>query len=236
MAKLLRGALDGRGLTLASLSFASGSTDVLSFVVFGNVFTSAMTGNTALLAIAVARGHLLPAPHSLMALLGFALGTVLAAALRPRDKRHQAQQGLTRLLLLEIAGLGGCAALWTLSRQPSDESALLAAILLSALGMGVQGVAGRSINAKGVSTIVFTSVLITIVTSLSDTLTGRARLSRSGGLGIHLGSFGAYVAGGLLAAVLVTPQAEMLAWLPVAAVMVALGGSRFMQADEEAST
>ncbi len=236
MAKLLRRALDGRGLTLASLSFASGSTDVLSFVIFGNVFTSAMTGNTALLAIAVARGHLLPAPHSLIAVLGFVLGTVLAAALSPSDKRHQARQGLARLLLVEIAGLGGCAALWTLSRHQGAESTLLAAILLSALGMGIQGVVARSIDAKGISTIVFTSVLITILTSLTDALTGRARLSRGRGLGIHLGSFGAYVAGGLLAAVLVTPQAEMLAWLPVAAVIVALGGSRFMRADEEAST
>jgi uncharacterized membrane protein YoaK (UPF0700 family) len=47
-------------LGLASLSFASGCTDVLTFLKLGNVFTSAMTGNTALLAIELGREILLP--------------------------------------------------------------------------------------------------------------------------------------------------------------------------------
>ena len=44
-------------LSLVFLSLASGCTDVLSFLKLGNVFTSAMTGNTALLAIALGQGQ-----------------------------------------------------------------------------------------------------------------------------------------------------------------------------------
>jgi Protein of unknown function (DUF1275) len=43
-------------LGLASLSLASGCIDVLSFLKPGDVFTSAMTGNAALLAIAIGQG------------------------------------------------------------------------------------------------------------------------------------------------------------------------------------
>jgi uncharacterized membrane protein YoaK (UPF0700 family) len=38
-------------LGLALLGLASGSTDVMAFLMLGNIFTSAMTGNTALLVI-----------------------------------------------------------------------------------------------------------------------------------------------------------------------------------------
>ena len=54
---------------LASLSFASGCTDVLTFLKLGNVFTSAMTGNTALLAIEIGRSDMAGASRALMALL-----------------------------------------------------------------------------------------------------------------------------------------------------------------------
>jgi Protein of unknown function (DUF1275) len=42
--------IGNKALGLAWLSFASGCTDVLSFLELGDVFTSAMIGNTALLA------------------------------------------------------------------------------------------------------------------------------------------------------------------------------------------
>jgi uncharacterized membrane protein YoaK (UPF0700 family) len=44
-------------LTLALLAFASGTTDVLSFLALSGVFTSAMTGNTALLGLAAGQGQ-----------------------------------------------------------------------------------------------------------------------------------------------------------------------------------
>jgi len=48
-------------LGLALLALASGGTDVMAFLTLGNIFTSAMTGNMALLAIAVGQGRLISA-------------------------------------------------------------------------------------------------------------------------------------------------------------------------------
>src|SRR5437660_11648422 len=73
-----RGYRNCDALGLALLSFASGATDVLAFIKLGHLFTSAMTGNTALLAIALGQGHVAAAGRSLTALLGFALGLALA--------------------------------------------------------------------------------------------------------------------------------------------------------------
>jgi uncharacterized membrane protein YoaK (UPF0700 family) len=210
-------------LALVWLSVTSGCTDVLSFLKFGDVFTSAMTGNTALLAIAIGRGHLLAALHSVTALLGFTLG-VAAAVQNLQDTEQNPRLKLRRLLLVEIASLAGCAALWS-ARGASPEGVILyAIILLSAVGMGIQGVAARIIDSRGISTIVFTSVLISIMTSLAG---GSARRSTPfapvTGIRGHLGAFAAYSLGALLAALLVAECVELLVWIPMIAVTLALG-------------
>lgn len=44
-------------LALTALALASGVTDVAAFLTLGDVFTSAMTGNTALLGVALSQGR-----------------------------------------------------------------------------------------------------------------------------------------------------------------------------------
>jgi len=68
-------------LGLTTLAMGSGVTDVTTFLTLGDVFTSAMTGNTALLGIALSQGRLLSAAHSFSALLGFAIGAALGATI-----------------------------------------------------------------------------------------------------------------------------------------------------------
>src|SRR5258706_2316803 len=99
-------------LGLALLSFASGATDVLAFIKLGHLFTSAMTGNTALLAIALGQGHLAAAGRSLTALLGFALGVALATVVNARRAQLSGPPtDPSRLLLLELLFLVSCTAL-----------------------------------------------------------------------------------------------------------------------------
>jgi uncharacterized membrane protein YoaK (UPF0700 family) len=125
-------------LGLAWLSFASGCTDVLSFLKLGDLFASAMTGNSALLAIALARGEMLPASRSLTALVGFMLGASLATAMRLGGREQQnTTRRLRSLLLMEIVLLAGCAALWRASPDPIQGKALYSVILLLAGSMGV---------------------------------------------------------------------------------------------------
>jgi uncharacterized membrane protein YoaK (UPF0700 family) len=212
-------------LGLASLSLASGCTDVLSFLELGNLFASAMTGNTALLAVAIGGGQLLAASRSLTALVGFGLGVALATAIQAAW-HVPPRRDLSWLLLLELFFLVGGAALWSASPEPILGGALYAVILLSALSMGIQAVGPRSINASGISTIVFTSVLVRIVTSVTDALARPAAGSASlAGIRPHLAAFGAYGCGALLTGILVAQHLGELIQVPVAAVVLALGSS-----------
>jgi uncharacterized membrane protein YoaK (UPF0700 family) len=216
---------DCDNLGLASLSRSAGCTDVLSFLELGGLFTSAMIGNTALLAVAIGRGQLYAASLSLTALLGFGLGAALATAIQaawlvPPDARR----GLSRLLLVELVSLVGCAVLWSASPKPIQGGDLYTVILLLALSMGIQAVGSRSINASGINTIVFTSVLVRIVTSVTDALVRRASGSALlAGIGPYLGAFAAYGCGALLAGTLVAQHLEAMIWVSVAAVVLALG-------------
>jgi uncharacterized membrane protein YoaK (UPF0700 family) len=213
----------GRGLAIVlALCLASGATDVLSFLQFGNVFTSAMTGNTALLAIAIARGHILAAAHSLTALVGFIMGAVLAESFT--DRRQEAtvsRRTVNHLLAIEIACLAACATLWALSGDPAGGTLYLV-IMLSAIGMGIQGVAARIVDATGINTIVFTTVLMRIVTFLTEAVRPGGAVPARAPLRSYLGAFAAYALGGLLGAVLSLNAADALVWVPPLIVLGAL--------------
>ena len=212
-------------LLLLSLSFAAGATDVLSFLDFGGVFTSAMTGNTALLALAIGRGQVLAAAHSLTALFGFVVGALIGEALASSGERSLSPASVRRLLIVELAAIAACAALWTAVARAADAM-LYPVILLSAIGMGVQGVAGRLANSVAINTVVFTSVLIRIVTALADRLMPRPRPRAAPSIAPHLEAFAAYGLGGLLAGVLSLTGTTLLPWLPVIAVIAALASLR----------
>jgi uncharacterized membrane protein YoaK (UPF0700 family) len=214
------------GLVLTALAIASGVTDVATFVTLGNVFTSAMTGNTALLGIALSQGRILPAVHSLLALLGFTAGVMLGAVVS-RRMRANGQGGATvtrSLLLMELVFMTIFAATLSLLGSPAEALALYALILLSSIGMGVQGVVAKSINFPGINTIVFTSTLVTIVMSLTNRLTGpsEGNIMHSETKG-QIGVFLAYGLGAVLAGVLVDPALSVVAWIPTFAVLTALG-------------
>jgi uncharacterized membrane protein YoaK (UPF0700 family) len=230
-------ALEPKALGVVWLSFASGATDVLSFLDFGEVFTSAMTGNTALLGIAIARGQLLAASRSLTALFGFALGVMLAQALRDRGGAAQDPRPiLRRLLLVEITCLGVSAALFGASRALLLGDVLYLVILLSAVSMGIQGVAARVIGYTGISTIVFTSVLISIVSSWTAAIARRGKeAAPPAGIRPHLGAFAAYALGALLAGLLSIAGPTFLVWLPIVAVALALASSYLRQQRERSA-
>jgi len=213
-------------LGLGLLSIGAGCTDVLAFLKLGELFTSAMTGNTALLAIALGRGHLLAASRSLCALLGFALGVVLAATLSGYWQAREIDRlgVLRRLLPLELVFLVGCAALWS-SRLFSEQGVVLYAVIaLSALSMGIQAMAARHSNSSGISTVVFTTNLINILVAGTRAL---ASLPASGNAparaGAHAQAFVAYAGGAAVAALLAYRSAEAVIWIPVAVVLAALG-------------
>ena len=62
--------VDSSDVGLALLGFASGSMDALAFFNLGEVFPSAMTGNTALLGLALGQGHVIAPFHRICRLSG----------------------------------------------------------------------------------------------------------------------------------------------------------------------
>jgi uncharacterized membrane protein YoaK (UPF0700 family) len=205
---------------------ASGVTDVATFVTLGNVFTSAMTGNAALLGIALSQGRTLLALHSFVALVGFAAGVLLGTVLSLQIPASWRRGGtvIKSLLLTELIFLASFATTLSLLGPPAEDLVLYVLILLSSIGMGIQGVVARCIKSPGINTIVFTSTLVNIVMSLTRTL---AR--RSEGHGVpsetkrQIRAFLAYGFGAVLAGVLVGPALSIVAWIPALAVLTALG-------------
>lgn len=212
----------GAEYALAALSLGAGCADVVSFLKLGDLFTSAMTGNTALLAIALGRGNLVAAAGSLTALVGFGLGVALATIVRQHLGSSAPEPGhLRRLLIVELVFLTGCGLLWNISQEPLASERLYTIISLASLSMGIQAVAANRIR-PGISTIVFTSVLIHVVVSAIELITLRKLQKQPNSLKPHLGTFAAYICGGILAAVCVARYLTALTWIPAVAVLVAL--------------
>ena len=216
------------GSGLVWLSLAAGSTDALSFLALRNLFTSAMTGNTALLAVAIGRGEWTAASRALCALaafsLGVAIGAVLEAAWRGGAARTRTFHWLVRL---ELAILVVGAALWSTGPDPLRGPRLYAVITLSAASMGIQAVAALGADSRGISTIVFTTVLVRLV---SRAVTGMAEPGPGSppapaALSSPLWTFAAYVGGAAVAAGLWPHGPGAIVWLPVAAVSLALVSS-----------
>src|SRR5262245_12624874 len=204
---------------LALLAFASGSTDVMAFLSLGNTFTSAMTGNMALLAIAVAQGRFLSALFSFLALLGFVFGVAIATAIYD-PRREPARVVLRPLFALEIVCLVGFVAASYVVDRSAESFGLDILILLSATAMGIQGVVARHINAPGINTIVFTSTLVAIVMSITGTITKPSvhpplRISTLRQIGIFL----TYGLGGLCAAFVIWRVIGVVQWIPLVAVI-----------------
>ncbi len=203
-------------LVLALLTLASSMTDVLSFLALSHVFTSGMTGNTALLGLAVGQGQVFAASHAAAALLGFVLGVACGACLS-RPVKHRA--GLTSLLGLEALCLGGFCAIWLGFRHPAGSAAIYLLIALSATGMGVQTVVARRINVPGIPTVVFTTTLTNIVMAATDAMMRRAPVPFDTKRQIVI--FAVYLAGATLAGAL-SSHLDALAALPLVAVVGAL--------------
>jgi uncharacterized membrane protein YoaK (UPF0700 family) len=208
---------------IGALAFAAGTSDVFAFLKFHDVFTSAMTGNMALLGIALGQGHLLEAARSLAALIGFTVGSAVATLLHDTVATEAGR--LQRLILLEAICLAGVAVLWAVLAHPVYGAPLFALIVLGAGAMGIQSVAARAIDLPGIPTVVFTTTLTMIMMGLI-----RAVAPASGGVKPitwrQIGAMSAYLVGAAVAGLFAEIGPAVMALLPLVAVLVALGSAR----------
>ena len=200
-------------------AFAAGSVDIISFAKLGGIFASAMTGNLALLGLYVARGSIFSVLGALIALLGFIAGVSMGTLLT-RDRLNE--KAITILLAAQTLLLFAAALLWfTVSHRNGRPSADLL-ILILAIAMGLQAVAGKKINLSSIPTVVFTSTLTNIVISVTDLL-ARGKFSLPDDTKRQMGSFCAYFAGAVIAGLLSFFNFSIVIGLPLAAVAISLG-------------
>ena len=163
--------VDSEDVGLALLGFASGSMDALAFFNLGEVFPSAMTGNTALLGLALGQGDVIAASRPFIAFAGFLAGAAAAAAsVDLWLNKLPAPRAVCWLLVIEACLLAAIALAWQFIDWPITGGELYGLIVVTSSGMGVQSVAARLVGRSGITTVVFTSTLTSIVTSATEAM------------------------------------------------------------------
>ncbi len=218
-------------LIAIALTFASGAMDVTSFTRLGNVFTSVMTGNIVVLGLAVARGSLTLASHTVVAIAGYVAGVAAGSSVAYAAKAARAAKGdaagdegrasglpgyVDWALLAELILLAGFTVGWEISGASPAGWAQLCLLATAAAAMGVQSSTVMSMGLSEVSTTYLTGTLTGLVSSLvspdQDTPHGLRRF------GVLIGLAAGASLGGLLIAV----AAAGVPALPLAAVVTAL--------------
>lgn len=210
-----------RSIALALLSFAAGSTDAMAFLTLGDVFTSAMSGNTILLGLALGQGRMSAVSHSLAAFVGYVAGAA-GGALPLRTANH----GIERTLFVETLFLAASAGLWTVRGGPANATVVHGLIILSAVAMGLQGAVGRAIRIAGIPTIVITSTLTAIVGTLAETMLARDRPIVAVPTRLQLETFVVYLASAVAVGFAVSPVPAALPFVPLTAVLALVSGLR----------
>ncbi|HTX59393.1 MAG TPA: YoaK family protein [Verrucomicrobiae bacterium] len=147
---------------LTALTLVAGYTDAVAFFGLG-VFTANMTGNTVLLAGALAERFVAHVPGgfsiglTLLSLLCFALGASAAALLLRGERGRPPLRSLAVLSFVLLLAVG---AALLFRREIAGEAAALCVGLLSTLA-GMQSVLAARAGVPGITTIVVTGAMVT---------------------------------------------------------------------------
>ncbi|HQT81991.1 MAG: DUF1275 family protein [Ferrovum sp. 37-45-19] len=208
--------LDKRDILLSLMATASSATDVIAFLTLQKVFTSAMTGNTALLGIALGSGDFVAAVNSFIALIGYLTGVALAALIKLNQKTHE----LILTLVLEAMFLLINLVMVVLFHKPSTGITLHLMIAFSAMAMGIQSISARKVSIEGISTVVFTSTLTSIVVALMQS---RHRVHRQESLFSakrQVITFAVYAVSALVTGLLIELNIALYSFIPFLAIVL----------------
>jgi uncharacterized membrane protein YoaK (UPF0700 family) len=192
-----------------------------AFVTLGDVFTSAMSGNTILLGLALGQGRMSAAWHSLAAFVGYVAG-VAGAALPLRTSAS----GVERTLVLKTLCLAAFAGLWTACGGPVRPTAVYALIILSAIAMGLQGAVGRAIRIPGIPTIVITSTLTAIVGNLAERVLASNQPVLTAPTRQQIGTFLIYLTSAVATGFALSRWLAVLPFVPLAVMLTLASGLR----------
>lgn len=122
------------------LAAASGAVDATAFKALGHVFAGVMTGNLALLGIAVGNDHFADTVPPLISLAGFIAGTATAARLCRGRTEHGTKwpSRTVQCLAFEAALLAAVAVVWTTTGSPPSGALRMVLLCAVAVAMGAQ--------------------------------------------------------------------------------------------------
>ena len=158
-----------RNVAAMALAAASGATDAIGYLALGHVFTSAMTGNLALLGIALAHHDGERIGRVLVSLVCYMVGAALGAriARTPKPGDPVWPPAVTRALALEAVFFVMYAASWWAvgAQLKVDARALLG---LGAIALGIQSSAMQRFDGGlGLNTTFVSGALIRLVGRLA---------------------------------------------------------------------
>ncbi len=228
-------------ILLVALASAAGYVDAVGYIVFEHVFVANMTGNSVLLGIAMVEGHTDATLRSVLALLGFLVGAAVGTTLTDAHQTAGPWPAIvTVALTIEGAVLVAAAVAWFLLPHTS-EAALGAFVAGTALAMGLQSAAARKLAVPGVSTVVLTSTLTSLVARAVAHVRHRqwndpAPKDPTRGSAILFGVWGAYVTGAGLGTWVTHVGLSFVIAPPAALVsLVALAALRAFHRSEESA-
>ena len=164
-----------RDALLLALTAAAGSTDAVSFLALGRVFTANMTGNLVLLGIAIGQGQLAGSVRSVIALAGFVVGVTIGVRLTAgTDGPAVWPVSVTLALLVELGLLAAFLAGWEVAGDHPAALTLDALVALSAGAMGMQAAGARRLQVSGVTTVFVTGMLTSLIADLATVGPGRS--------------------------------------------------------------
>jgi len=211
-------------VTLALLAGAAGMMDALSYTRLDHVFTSAMTGNTALLGLALGELEYAAVLRSSLAFGGFVAGLAIGALLLGNGiERGRWSRGVTAALWVELVLLAAFTAAWLITTDTRSTTVLYSLIVLAAAGMGLQSVAVWQLRVPGISTTFFTGTLTSIViSSVRFVRPGQDVAQKPSNTLRQIMALVAYVVGAAIAGVAAAHQLEAVSVLPLIAVLIVL--------------
>jgi uncharacterized membrane protein YoaK (UPF0700 family) len=161
---------------LVAMTVVTGLVDAFSYLLLGHVFVANMTGNVVFLGFAVVGAQGFSIGASLVALVAFALGSVLGGRIVQRFGHHRAHHvavaTATQALLLAVAVI-----LALVGTHPFGSGVRYALIVFLALAMGVQNSSVRRLAVPDLTTTVLT---LTVTGIGADSALGGGEGSKSG--------------------------------------------------------
>jgi uncharacterized membrane protein YoaK (UPF0700 family) len=143
-----------RDLVVLLLAVVGGSVDAIVLLAFG-ALSAAQTGNTILLALALAQGRLTAGLTSAVSVLGYVAGAAVGEAVIARPGAAPSlTRSVGRPLLGELIPLGGLLVAWDWLGPSPSVGAKELLVASAALAMGIQSAATLRLHAGPMTTYV----------------------------------------------------------------------------------